>query len=87
MLEELHDGHLGVVKITYYKIGRVVELQVKAKGSWVTLDTLTQNIRVLPTHLFTTTQKFLLVCLVGKFACIQEYCSFCVNRPFSLHAT
>ena len=60
---------------------------VKAKGSWVTLGTSAQKTRVLPTLLFTTTQKFLLVCLVGKFACIKEYISFCANRPFFLHVT
>ena len=77
---------------TYYKIARVVELQLNM--GWLKLRVLgshcghpAQKITVLPTALFTTTQKFLLVCLVGKFACIQEYFSFCTNRPFSLHAT
>ena len=32
---------------TYYKIARVVDRVVKAKGSWVTLDTPTPKIRVL----------------------------------------
>ena len=47
---------------------------VKAKGSWVTLDTPAQNIGVLPSPHPTTTQKLMLilVCLLGKLACIQE---------------
>ena len=61
---------------------------VKAKGSWVTLDTSAQKIRVIPFPLFTT-KKFLLVCLVGKFAmhsriyfflCKQTFLTACHSR-------
>ena len=47
---------------------------VKAKGSWVTLDTPAQKPRVPPPPppLLTTTQKLLLVCLVGYFASFKN---------------
>ena len=46
---------------------------VRAKGSWVTLATLPQKIRLLPPPSpTTTTQKLMLVCLLGKFACTDE---------------
>ena len=47
---------------------------VKAKGSWVTLDTPAQKPRVPPPPLplLTTTQKLLLVCLVGNFASFKN---------------
>ena len=59
---------------------------VKTKGSWVTFNTPARKIRVTP---FSTTQKLMLmlVCLLEKFACIQEHFSFCAIRPSSLHFT
>ena len=74
---------------TYYKINRVVGHGViRANGSWITLDPPAPKISILPPPLTTTQQLMLmLVCLLGKFACIYEYFSFCANKPFSLHFT
>ena len=64
---------------TYYKIARVVELQLNKE--WGKLRVLGSNWTLLPKQLEyfiplpSTTQKLmlLLVCLLGKFACIQKH--------------
>ena len=58
---------------------------VKAKGSWVTLDTPAQNLRVpLPPRYH---HPEVAVCLAGGKICIIQEFFFCANRPFSLHFT
>ena len=64
---------------SYYKLARVVEGVVKAKGSWVTLDTPAQKVRVLPSSSSSTATLKNLHAFKNIFLFVRTDLSHCTS--------